>query len=137
MVFYRPCSTVRKGQRPRLSRVVRGLLCLVALLPVIESEVFCKVSTQMQVCTSTTRYMSGPLLALICGTNIYTGNSAPNERKTFNIEQGCLNGLETPCQCGKSSNAWKIATVLQVFISLLLLVFQFKILHTQRIEWYN
>ena len=57
---------------------------------------------------------------LISGTGIYTGTSAPEEEGCFLTERCCLNDLlkelETPCRCGKSSNAWRCSSVLQVFI---------------------
>ena len=56
---------------------------------------------------------------LISGTGIYVGTSAPDQETCFLTERYCLQdllkGLETPCPCGKSCNAWKCSSVLQVF----------------------
>lgn len=51
-------------------------------------------------------------------TGIYTSNATPEEEAAFLTERHCLvdliDGLKTPCPCGKSSNPWIIDSVVQV-----------------------
>lgn len=49
---------------------------------------------------------------------IYTGNTNPVDETAFLTERHCLNdlvqGLKTPCPCGRTCNPWAMESIVQV-----------------------